>query len=250
MQVVSAAARGSDQSDHARPPELGVVRVLIVSPVALYRDGICALLGSYEEVEVVAVAADESEAAEELNNSACEADLVLFDLSAPNAPHSARALISEALGTPVFAFAVSDENDVIHCAEMGMVGFLPREASADELVSSLKCVSRGELLCSPAIAAALFRRVSVSARDARDADPLTSLTGREREVLELLSNGLSNKQIAQHLSIALPTVRNHVHSILAKLGVHRRTEAALLIRRALPAPQRTSPCPGSAPRGT
>jgi two-component system nitrate/nitrite response regulator NarL len=209
-----------------------VVRVLIVSPVAIYRDGICALLGSCEEVEVVAVAADGAEAAEELSNSDCDADLVLFDVSAPNAAYSVRRLISEAPDTPVFAFAVADESDVIHCAEMGMVGFLPREASADDLVSSVRCASRGELLCSPAIAAALFRRVSLSARGAHGGDPLTALTSREREVLGLISDGLSNKQIARHLSIALPTVRNHVHSILAKLGVHRRTEAALLTRRA------------------
>jgi DNA-binding NarL/FixJ family response regulator len=75
-----------------------------------------------------------------------------------------------------------------------------------------------------------MRRLASLARSWAEADPIEPLTTREREVLELIDEGLSNKQIAQHLSIELPTVKNHVHHILGKLGVHRRTEAAALAR--------------------
>jgi two-component system nitrate/nitrite response regulator NarL len=105
------------------------------------------------------------------------------------------------------------------------------DGSLDDLASAVASVRRGEVLCSPGMAAGLFRRVAALARE-RGLDPIEEkLTARELEVLRLIEEGRSNKEIASLLSIEVPTVKNHVHRILEKLHVHRRSEAAARARR-------------------
>jgi DNA-binding NarL/FixJ family response regulator len=130
----------------------------------------------------------------------------------------------------VVAFAVPEtESDIIACAEAGVAACVTREASFGELVATIERVGSGESLCSPQVAAVLLRRVATLAA-ARSVEPASALTGREREILDLIDEGLSNKQIAQRLCIELPTVKNHVHNLLEKLDVQSRYEAAALMR--------------------
>ena len=114
------------------------------------------------------------------------------------------------------------ESEILAVAEAGIAGFVTSDASVAELVAAIESVARGEALCTPSVTAALMRRLASLARSWAEADPIEPLTAREREILELIDEGLSNKQIAQRLRIELPTVKNHVHRILGKLGVHRR----------------------------
>jgi two-component system, NarL family, nitrate/nitrite response regulator NarL len=122
------------------------------------------------------------------------------------------------------------ETEILAFAEAGIAGFVTLEASVAELVEAIESVARGEALCSPSVAAALLRRLASLAHSRTSADPTGPLTAREREILALIDEGLSNKQIAQRLRIELPTVKNHVHHILVKLGADRRAEAAALVR--------------------
>jgi two-component system, NarL family, nitrate/nitrite response regulator NarL len=208
------------------------MRVLVVSSVVLYREGLCALLGARDDIDVVGVAATAPEAARVLLGMEHAADVILFDMTQPESAPAVRWLIDEVPDAKVFAVAVpASEREVVACAELGVVGLVTADASLNELVASLEATARGEMRCTPAVAAALLHRVTARAR-AAGRSPLPVLTQREGEIGVLIADGLSNKQIARRLSIALPTVRNHVHSILAKLGVHSRTEAAVLIRRA------------------
>ena len=119
---------------------------------------------------------------------------------------------------------------MIACAEAGASGYVPRDGTVDDLETVVESVARGEIECSPRIAASLLRRVGALAAELRGPSPNSSLTAREQEVAELLDQGLTNKEIAQQLSIAVPTVKNHVHRILDKLHVHRRTEAAARLK--------------------
>lgn len=113
---------------------------------------------------------------------------------------------------------------------MGVAGFLPRDATLDDLAHTLTKVARGEAVCSSSVAGALLRRISTEAHQRTvTADHLTP---REREVLVLIEQGLSNKQIAQRLGIEVRTVKNHVHNLLEKLRVQRRGEAAARLRSA------------------
>jgi DNA-binding NarL/FixJ family response regulator len=145
----------------------------------------------------------------------------------------------------VIAFAIGDEEqDAILCAEAGAAGYVSREASVEDLVSTIVRVAEGEFPCTPRIAALLAQRVS-SLAASRDENALaTSLTAREREVLRLVDEGLSNKEIARQLGIGVSTVKNHVHNILDKTQASGRGQAAARVRapswtfRSTPEPQK------------
>jgi DNA-binding NarL/FixJ family response regulator len=143
-----------------------------------------------------------------------------------------RALAAAAPDVKLVVLAVPEvEGEVIAFAEAGASAYVTPDGSIDDLASVVLSVERGEVLCSPEMAAGLFRRVGVLARESQ-LDPIEEkLTTRELEVLRLIEEGLSNKQIATALSIELPTVKNHVHRILEKLHVKRRSEAAARARR-------------------
>jgi two-component system, NarL family, nitrate/nitrite response regulator NarL len=209
-----------------------MIRIFIVSAISLYREGLSALLGCRDGIVVAGGAADESEAVATLRRSRHPApDVLLMDMSAANSATATRRLMEQVPDAAVFAITVPNcESEVVACAELGVAGFVTTDASLNELVVALESVARGDLLCSPAAAGALLRRVATLAQHGSQGDSLALLTDREREVVGLIADGLSNKQIADSLYIELATARNHVHNIYGKLGVHRRTEAAALIR--------------------
>jgi len=110
---------------------------------------------------------------------------------------------------------------VLLCAEAGAAGYVPCDGTIDNLVDTIHSVARGELLCSPRIAATLFRALHVRVPKP-DADRLAlTLTAREREIAPLIDRGLSNKEIAAHLRIEAATVKNHVHNLLESFRSRR-----------------------------
>lgn len=146
-----------------------------------------------------------------------------------------RAIAGTAPDVKVVALAVAEtetEDDIISCAEAGIAGYVPREGSGEDLLWTIEHVARGEAPCSPRIAATLLRRVAALAAERRPASRgATGLTPRQRQIVGLIGQGLSNREIAQRLCIELSTVKNHVHSALEKLGTNRRAEAVALLRR-------------------
>jgi DNA-binding NarL/FixJ family response regulator len=208
-----------------------MIRVYVVSGVRLYREGLCESLERREGVEVIGAATDVAAGAMAMRRPATQPDVVLLDMGGAAGIEAARQLLELLPGVRVLAISVpDDEPGVIACAETGVSGFLTIESSIDDLVAALESVARGDLLCSPAMAAALLRRVSALARGREGSDPANALTLRELEIVRLIDEGHSNKQIAQRLCIELSTVKNHVHNILGKLGVQRRSEAAARLR--------------------
>jgi DNA-binding NarL/FixJ family response regulator len=222
------------------------MRIFVVSRVALYREGLLALLSRRDRIDVIGVAADAPEAARTLLAAGRRPDIIVLDMSLPESHESARRLRDDFPLVPVLAVAIPNrEGDILACAEAGVAGFVTSEASIDELIEALDSVACGEAVCTPRIAGALIRRVAVLAHGRESMDPVSHLTKREREILGLIDAGLSNQQIAHRLHIELATVRNHVHNILGKLGVHRRSEAAALIRLHAAEPVATVRAPGS-----
>jgi two-component system, NarL family, nitrate/nitrite response regulator NarL len=204
--------------------------VLIVSDVRLYRDGLAAMLESEPAAEAVGTAATADEtvrAIEELGP-----DVVLVNVAMRDGVPLARAIHRARPAVKVLVLAVpdDDEHDVIAWAEAGAAGFVTAEQSFDDLVAAIECVARGELACSPWLAGVLLRRVSALAEGVERPEPAATLTEREFEIASLIEDGMSNKQIARELFIEVTTVKNHVHRILDKLGVHRRGEVAAKIR--------------------
>ena len=205
-------------------------RVLILGEIGLYREALAGSLGRDDRFEVAAVAAGVDEARAALER--VETDVILVDTRMPQGVEIVRALATAAPQVKLVALAVPEvQREVVAVAEAGASAYVPPDGSVEDLASVVQSVERGEVLCSPGMAAGLFRRVAVLSRD-RQLDPIDEkLTARELDVLRLIEEGLSNKEIAAELSIELPTVKNHVHRILEKLHVHRRSEAAARARR-------------------
>jgi DNA-binding NarL/FixJ family response regulator len=158
-------------------------------------------------------------------------DVLLLDMAMPSSLDAVRNISRAAPDVKIVAFAVADaESEVLTCIEAGAVGYVPRHASGEELVAAVVSVGRGETLCSPRLAASVFRRLASLSRGTGPAISEVHLTQREREIGILIDQGLSNKEIARRLCIELATVKNHVHNILEKLQVARRWQAAACIR--------------------
>jgi two-component system nitrate/nitrite response regulator NarL len=207
------------------------IHVLVISGVCLYRDGLAALLARQRRVESVATAADVAEGVETARAGATRPDVVLLDSAGIDIGAAICSLREQVPEVQVVALTVQNrEQELLAAAEAGAVGFVTVEASIKELVATIESAHRGEALCSPSLAAALMRRLAARASQHEGPAPMPALTSREREIVELIDEGLSNKQIALQLRIELATVKNHVHNILGKLGVRRRGEAAALLR--------------------
>ncbi len=198
-------------------------KVFIVAEVRLYREGLAATLSACPRLSVVGTCATRDDARTRVVQLA--PDVVLVDMATRESLGLIRDLRVEANATKVLAFAVEENAaDVIECAEAGAAGYVAADASIEELAAAIERIARSELVCSPRIAAQLFGRMSE--RGERPSGESKILTTRERQVLDCIRQGQSNKEIAQALNIAEPTVKNHVHHLLEKLEVTTRAQAA------------------------
>jgi len=208
--------------------DAGTVGVVLVSEIQLYREGLAVRLAAEPGLELIASLDTLPEALEVAARRL--PDLVLFHVSPTSQSLSA---LSEAVaslpGTRFVALGVVEVDEAMVWVEVGVAGFLEQRDSFGELREVIGAVMRDELRCSPRMAAALMQRVRELSRLRWRAD-LALLTAREREVLRLLGEGLSNTEIARRTSLRLPTVKNHVHHVLQKLQVPTREAAASLAR--------------------
>ena len=202
-----------------------MVRIAIVTDVRIYREGLEHLLGARPAIEVTG-SAETVAGGFELARRA-RPDFVLLDTAMLGSIDAVRHLLTAAPEIGVLGLNVGDDDQAtIALAESGACGCVTRDSSIDDVVLAIESAARGEMLCSARMAAALLRRVGALAARAGPEPAEAHLTSRELDVLGLIDAGLSNKQIAGELCIELPTVKNHVHNILRKLGVARRGQAA------------------------
>jgi len=200
--------------------------VLIVADVRLYREGLAAGLGSRDNLSVLGTSASRVDACAKVHE--LRPDVVVVDMATRESLELIRDLRDEAADAKVLAVAVEEvTSDILRCAEAGAAGYVTEDASIDDLAAAIASIAREELLCSPRIAAKLFGRLSESGpRQAAAGLQVRMLTNRERDVYDCIRQGHSNKEIARRLNIAEPTVKNHVHHLLAKLEVTSRAQAA------------------------
>jgi two-component system nitrate/nitrite response regulator NarL len=206
-----------------------MIRTLIVSDIRLYREGLQETLRSAGRYEVVAAVATSAEALIALAGTPAEVTLV--DLVMTDAIATVREIVGTTSLTAVIALAVRDDaREIIACAEAGAVGYVTRDESVADLLAAIDHATRGELRCTPRIAACLFRQISALSSGQVRPGACNGLSARESEVLHLIGAGLCNKDVARLLGIELSTVKNHVHNLLGKLNVSSRGEAAALAR--------------------
>jgi two-component system, NarL family, response regulator LiaR len=206
-----------------------VIRVLIADDHAVVRQGLRTFLELQDDIEVVADVADGAAAVAAVDEHA--PDVVLMDLVMPGgggveAIRALRTARPEARVLVLTSFL--DDDKVFPAVRAGAAGYLLKDVEPAELVRAIRTVDDGEALLHPAVAARLMEEFSETERPAAE----EALTAREREVLELIARGLPNKLIARDLQIAEKTVKTHVSSILSKLGLTDRTQAALYAVRA------------------
>ncbi len=207
------------------------IRVLMASDVRLYREGMERLLRDEDSIVLAGLASSAADAAEQSRQLV--PDVVLLDMSMDKAYFVAKQVARDSKVTKVIALGMPEvEVEVISCAEVGIAGYVPREGSLTEVIAAIDAAARGEVHCSAKVAGFLFRRIAaLSADRSSNPSPVGGLTVREAQILRLLEQGMSNKMISRSLGIEPPTVKNHVQSILSKLGVHRRAEAISLLHR-------------------
>ncbi len=202
------------------------IRVMIVSDVRLYREGLARALAAQPEVEVAEITAEEVL----LKLRGSQPDIVLADSVIVRTTELAAKAAENGARVVAFAVAEEDEDEVLACARVGVVGFVERNATMEELLTTLRTASQGEVHCSPKIARLLVRSVAALAVPCSQDSENLPLTRRQRDIVALIERGLSNKEIAIRLGIEVATVKNHVHYVLRKLRVNRRGEAAAVAR--------------------
>ena len=155
--------------------------------------------------------------------------IVLMDVAFPGGVETAIALSAAFPKSGIVALAlVETEENVLAWAEVGVAGYVPNSASIDDLLLLIKQISRGEQTCSSRVTGRLLRHVAASASERRalaPTSPAMHLTRRESQIFGLVGEGLSNKDIARRLKISLGTTKSHVHNLLSKLSISRRTDA-------------------------
>jgi DNA-binding NarL/FixJ family response regulator len=205
--------------------------VLLVTDVRLYRDQLITGLTRHVIGTIVGLAGS-SEVSGRLTEIA--PDILLLDVRSRDSHQILKLVSSLRPATQLVAFAIADDaRDILACAEAGVRAYVSDDAPLDELVTAIQTVVRGDLHLPPRIAAALFRRVAAPGQGEARTPASLNLTTRERQILALVVQGLTNKEIATDLHIEVATVKNHVHSLLLKLRVKSRSEAAARVKQDL-----------------
>ena len=205
------------------------LRLLVVDDHEVVRQGLVALLDRRQGFEVVAEAGTAAEAVEQARRY--EPDIVVMDVRLPDGSgvEACREIRAERAATRVVMLtSYPDEEAVLSAIVAGASGYLLKQVRARDLVAALEAVGRGESLLDPAVTEKVLERVRRIATGAA-ADDLAALTTQEQKILLLVAEGKTNKEIASEVFLSDKTVKNYVSSILSKLNLERRAQAAAFV---------------------
>ena len=209
------------------------IRIVVVDDHPLFREGVTRALARYPDIEVVGEGCSADEALSLARD--LKPDIMLLDISMPGGGVSATHAITSAYPViRIIMLTVSEhEDDVLGSLKAGARGYILKGVTARELVGIVREIHNGESYVTPTLAASLLADFRTPGSDTpSEKAPFNELTLRERQILELLATGLSNKEIAGRLELAEKTIKHYVTNILEKLQVRNRVEAALLAQRA------------------
>lgn len=220
------------QDSQQRDMTSTVIRVFLLDDHEVVRRGVQELLDSEDDIQVIG---DASTAAEALRRvPALRPDVAVLDVRLPdgNGVSVCRDLRSQMPGLKCLMLTSFADDDAVFDAIMaGASGYVLKQIRGNDLVAAVRTVAGGGSLLDASTTSQVLERVR---NKAADADPLAVLTDREREIVTLIGEGMTNKQIADQLFLAEKTIKNHVSVIFAKLGIERRTQAAVIATRNQP----------------
>lgn len=206
---------------------MGPTRILLVDDHVLFRKGMSRLIDSQPDLEVVAEAEDGIQAVQFARRF--KPDLILMDIHMPDCDgHEAtRLIVNDWPEAQIVMLTVSDEDqDLFTAIRNGAIGYLVKKIEPEELFARLRGIAQGEAPISRVMAGRILREFARVDTDGPPPDSTRSLTPREREVLQLVTRGMTNKEIGAQLHIAENTVKNHLRNILEKLHLQNRAQAA------------------------
>ncbi len=234
-----------------------LIKVYIVHQDRIWREAVVRSLTRFRDISVLAETAEHDDTAWLPSPQSTQPAVVLLDLDLPSRSGLARTrqlLCCQPQLRVLMTGIPNDDSEVIAAIEAGAAGYMTYQSGFDDLISNIRALAADRTLCSQRIARLLFSRVAKTARTmtASQRQPVDDihLTPRELQIMTLIEEGLSNKGIARRLSIEQQTVKNHVHHILVKLSLRRRTEVARYVRqhgltRPVQAPGQQALAPGS-----
>lgn len=217
--------------DVADDPTGRAIRVLIVDDSAMYREGLATTLAGEWGASAVRTAEDQASMRKAIDRQI--PNVILLNLASAD---SRTLLLAAREASPTSRVVVigvreHDEDEIIACADLGVVGYHLRSEPLERLIKLIVAVDAGETLCSPRVTAIIMARLSSLAANQAPTARVLGLTPREVQILGLIDLGLSNKQIAERLCIEVHTVKNHVHNMLTKCSVRSRADAAAILHR-------------------
>jgi DNA-binding NarL/FixJ family response regulator len=216
---------GEDQASGRRRP-----KAYIVSDVLLYREGLSSHLHNSDRLDIVGAGPPTEETLRLLERF--QPDAVILDLAMRNSIAFAEQIRDRVHRAKTVAFAASElDHHMVACAKARIGGYVLKDGTAEDIVIAVVHAVRDELHCSPKFAAMLLAKLAALAPEATAEGPgrAPKLTPREQQIFGQIGQGLSNKEIARRLGISSATVKNHVHRVLDKLSVHRRTQALAIL---------------------
>jgi two-component system nitrate/nitrite response regulator NarL len=203
------------------------INVMIVGDVRLFRDGLATTLHGRRDIAVVATSSGDAGTLARVR--ALAPNVVIIDVQSSELVEFVQLIRTDCPSVRIVAFAINDTSDtLLQCAQAGVSGYVTSEAGIDDLVGMIYTVMREEFACSPEITTRLLRRLAARGEKSEATVAESTLTARERQVLALICDGLSNKEIARACSISEATVKNHVHHLLEKRGLRTRGQLAAL----------------------
>lgn len=221
------AVRGAAKPLIVATPEVQTISLVLIDDNRLLREGLATMIHSQPGYTVLAASADVDEALQKVRET--KPDIVLLDFGLED--HDSLSLTATVRGeVPAARIIVMGllpvQEDVANYVRAGASGFIMKDASFEEFFATIRAVAAGEEILPPALATSLFSQIVRNVSRVSKAQVLESvrLTNRERQVIGLLGEGLSNKEIATRMHVAVHTVKSHVHNVLEKLALHSRLE--------------------------
>lgn len=206
-----------------------MIRIMIVDDHPLFREGVSLSLDKYPDIEVVSEADRAEEAIRKM--ATITPDLVLMDIDMPGlgGMEGLRIIMHRNPDMKVMMLTVSEnEADLVRAIRSGARGYVLKGATAQQLADAVRVVADGDVYITPTLAGGILFEMTYD--EGKETDPLRRLTDRESQILSLVAQGLTNREIADRLSLAEKTVKHYLTGVFQKLQVRSRVEAALLAR--------------------